>query len=161
MFRLRCGKRTLCNILLELSHCWMVKYENPNRHIAGFTVCSVYFANSPWERRRGKGWGREAGMVVRVTRRCHLQKKLCTMLQRKYFQPNTTNINVRIYVVSLQPLHKYTFSPESVKASSVRGREEMWPKKENIGFLRIGTRQSCSWRETQKCKRILGQIRNI
>ena len=43
----------------------------------------------------------------------------------------------------------------------MRGREEKWPKKENIGFLRIGTRQSCSWRETQKCKRILGQIRYI
>ena len=42
-----------------------------------------------------------------------------------------------------------------MKANSVRGREEKWPKKENIGFLRIGTRQSCSWRETQKCKRIL------
>jgi hypothetical protein len=28
-------------------------------------------AGVSWERRRGKSWGREAGMVVRVTRRCH------------------------------------------------------------------------------------------
>jgi len=44
-----------------------------------------------------------------------------------------------------------TMSPESVKANSERGREEKWPKKENIGFLRIGTRQSCSWRERGWC----------
>ena len=100
---LRYGKRTLGNILLELSHRWMVKYEHPNRHIAGFTVCCLYLVNSPWERGGGKSWGREAGMVVRVTRRCHLQKKLCTMLQCKYFQPNTISINPIICVISLQP----------------------------------------------------------
>ena len=81
---LRYGKRTLGNILLELSHRWMVKYEHPNRHIAGFTVCCLYLVNSPWERGGGKSWGREAGMVVRVARRCYLQKKLCTRLQLKY-----------------------------------------------------------------------------
>ena len=132
MFRLRCGKRTLCNILLELSHCWMVKYENPNRHIAGFTVCSVYFANSPWERRRGKSWGREAGMVVRVTRRCHLQTKLCENGAMQILSTKYNKYKCNYLRDFLATLHTNTHSHRRVWRRIVWGGERRSGRRKRI-----------------------------
>ena len=132
MFRLRCGKRTLCNILLELRHSWMVKYENPNRHIAGFTVCSVYFANSPWERRRGKGWGREAGMVVRVTRRCHLQTKLCENGAMQILSTKYNKYKCNYLRDFLATLHTNTHSHRRVWRRIVWGGERRSGRRKRI-----------------------------